>query len=109
VKLPTADRVVIDERKVRDYLLSRGHPVGRFKARYFAALGFDQDQADAFILEVRRIAAEGEVVETQDTAFGRKYTVPGVLKGPSGSASVFTVWIQELGQQDIRLVTVRPV
>lgn len=109
MKLPTSDRVVIDERKVRDYLLSQSHPVGRFKARYFAALGFDQDQADAFILEVRRIAAEGEVLETQDTAFGRKYTVRGVLRGPGGSVPVFTVWIQERGQQDVRLVTVRPV
>jgi len=42
VKLPNADRVRIDERKVRGYLLSPSHPVGRFKARVFAALGFGE-------------------------------------------------------------------
>lgn len=81
MKLPVADRVVIDERKVRDYLLARGHPVGRFKARVFAAVGFNEQTADAFIGELRRVAAAGEVLDVEDTEFGRKYTVPGVPRG----------------------------
>jgi len=108
VKLPRADEVRIDERKVRGYLLSRTHPVGRFKARIFAALGFEETTTDAFIAEVRRIAAAGEVSEVEDTEFGRKYTVPGDLRGPAGVGEVLTVWIQESGQTDVRLVTVRP-
>jgi hypothetical protein len=108
VKLPNADRVRIDERKVRGYLLSPSHPVGRFKARVFAALGFGESTAAPFMAELRRIAVAGEVAEVQDTAFGRKYTVPGDLTGPAGSATVLTVWIQELGHEDVRLVTVRP-
>jgi len=107
VKLPRADEVRIDERKVRGYLLSRTHPVGRFKARIFAALGFEETTTDAFIAEVRRIAAAGEVSEVEDTEFGRKYTVPGDLRGPAGVGEVLTVWIQESGQTDVRLVTVR--
>jgi hypothetical protein len=99
---------LIDERKVREYLLSRSHPVGRFKARVFAALGFDEGAADTFMGELRRIAAGGEISEVEDTEFGRKYTVPGDLNGPAGSAPVFTVWFQEYGQEDVRLVTVRP-
>ena len=108
MKLPNADRVRIDERKVRGYLLSPSHPVGRFKARVFAALGFGEGTAEPFMAELRRIAAAGEVAEVEDTAFGRKYTVPGDLTGPAGSAHVLTVWIQEPGQEDVRLVTVRP-
>jgi hypothetical protein len=108
VKLPGADDVRIDERKVREYLLSRSHPVGRFKARVFAALGFDEISADVFVAEIRRIALEGEVSEVEDTEFGPKYTVPGDLKGPAGAAQVLTVWIQESGQPSVRLVTVRP-
>lgn len=107
MKLPRADEVRIDERKMRDYLLSKTHPVGRFKARVFGALGFDESMVDAFSAEVRRIAAAGEVSEVQDTEFARKYTVPGDLKGPAGSAQVLTVWIQEPGHADVRLVTVR--
>ena len=77
MKLPSADKVQIDERKVRGYLLSRSHPVGRFKARVFAAVGFDESTAAAFIAELRRIALAGEVSEAEEMEFGRKYTVPG--------------------------------
>jgi hypothetical protein len=108
VKLPQAERVEIDVRKVSDYLLSSAHPVGRFKARVFRALGFDQVTLDPFVAEVRRIAAQGTVAEVEDFEFGRKYTVPGELKGPRGTARVVTVWIQAMGREDVRLVTVRP-
>jgi hypothetical protein len=43
VKLPQADRAVVDERKVREYLLSRAHPIGRFKAAFFARAGFEAE------------------------------------------------------------------
>ncbi len=108
MKLPQAERVEIDVRKVSDYLLSPIHPVGRFKARVFKAIGFDQAAVDAFVSEVRRIAAEGEVAEVEDFEFGRKYTVPGELKGPRSAARVVTVWMQAVGREDVRLVTVRP-
>ena len=42
--LPNADRATIEPAKLRDYLLSTGHPVGRFKARFFAALGFSAER-----------------------------------------------------------------
>ena len=108
MRLPTAEPVRIDDEKVRRYLLSPTHPVGRFKARVFARLGFEEQSAEAFVAEVRRIAAQGEVSEVEDTGFGRKYTIPGELRGPAGSARVLTVWIQEPGQAGVRLVTVRP-
>ncbi len=108
MRLPGADQVRIDERKVRDYLVSKTHPVGRFKARVFAAIGFDETMVDAFVVEIRRIAIRGDVFEVQDNEFGRKYTVPDELRGPTGSVRVVTVWIQETGLEDVRLVTVRP-
>ncbi|MGE0452492.1 MAG: DUF6883 domain-containing protein [Vicinamibacteria bacterium] len=108
MKLPNAEDVQVDEGKIRGYLLSRSHPVGRFKARVFAALGFDENSTVAFAAELRRIAATGEVAEQEENAFGRKYTVPGELKGPTGSARVVTVWFQAAGEQHVRLVTVHP-
>lgn len=88
--------------------MSQTHPVGRFKARVFASLGFTENNTDSFIGEIRRIAAEGEVSDAEDTEFGRKYTVAGDLKGPAGTARVLTVWIQEAERWDVRLVTVNP-
>ena len=58
--------------------------------------------------ELRRIAAEGYVQSARDTLFGRKYNVPGTLRGRLGSAPVVTVWIRRHGENGVRLVTVRP-
>jgi hypothetical protein len=108
VKLPKADTVRIDEGKVRGYLLSREHPVGRFKARVFAAVGFEAAMAEEFVRQIRGIGAAGEVLAVEDTEFGRKYTVPGSLVGAKGTLAVLTVWIQEPRREDVRLVTVLP-
>jgi hypothetical protein len=43
VRLPGGERVIIDPEKLREYVLSRVHPVGRFKAAFFAALGYEID------------------------------------------------------------------
>jgi hypothetical protein len=49
------------------------------EARVFASAGFTDSTADAFVSEIRRLASSGEVSETEDTPFGRKYTVIGML------------------------------
>ena len=42
--LPNADYAEIDPAKLHGYLLSSIHPIGRFKARFFAALGYTADE-----------------------------------------------------------------
>ncbi len=106
MKLP--EPLEIERGKVRDYLLSRTHPVGRFKARVFAALGFDVGLEAEFVAEVLRLARAGDVEENEQTPFGAKYTVSGELIGPLGSRAVSTVWFRASGGGAVRLVTVRP-
>lgn len=43
MNLPGAEEAIVDDAKVRDYLLSREHPVGRFKATFFSGLGYTRD------------------------------------------------------------------
>ena len=38
MRLPSAERAVVDEAKVRGYLLAAKHPVSRFKAAFFRTL-----------------------------------------------------------------------
>ena len=106
--LPRGHSVSIEERKIRTYLLSKTHPVGRFKARVFASAGFTEATSGAFGAQIRALAETGEVSGVEDTEFGRKYTVPGTLTGPVGAVQVLTVWIEEPGQTSLRLVTVQP-
>jgi hypothetical protein len=38
-KLPNKDKAVLPPEKLRDYVLSSTHPVGKFKAAFFQSLG----------------------------------------------------------------------
>jgi hypothetical protein len=54
VRLPNADLAEIDPQKLHGYLLSQTHPVGRFKARFFAALGYSAERWSEFEADLRR-------------------------------------------------------
>ncbi len=109
MKLPAADRARIDPSKVRDYLLSPSHPVGRFKAAFFVSIGFKQAEWQALVAELARLAADGEAVQTEATAFGQKYEVRGMITAPSGrSAMVLSAWIVRGGETFARFVTAHP-
>jgi hypothetical protein len=109
MKLPNGEKASIDERKVREYLLSASHPVGRFKARFFASIGFGQENWQALTEAIAHVAANGEAQLVQDNENGRKYLVLGVLSGTQArSAEVVSVWIIGVGSDTPRLVTVYP-
>jgi hypothetical protein len=40
MKLPNADKAVVEREKILDYLLNSEHRYGASKARFFAAFGF---------------------------------------------------------------------
>ncbi len=42
-QLSNADRAIVEERRIRDYLLNREHADGGPKARFFIARGFTVD------------------------------------------------------------------
>lgn len=107
--LPNAQHAEIDSDKIRGYLLSTAHPVGRFKARFFAALGFSSDRwqelADA--LRIQHLTHNAQVART--TALGTTYTIRAILAGPGGeSAIVVSVWFLPIGVEAPRFVTAYP-
>ena len=55
VNNPDWEKAEIYPSKVRDYLLSPTHPVGRFKAPFFAALGYTQDEWNVLQDDLREI------------------------------------------------------
>jgi hypothetical protein len=46
--LPNADNAIIEPSKIRDYLLSATHPVGRFESVVFNSLGYTADNWELF-------------------------------------------------------------
>jgi len=107
--LPNPERAFVAPDKVRDYLLSRSHPVGRFKAAVFAALGYTQENWETLRDDILLIARTGGVVPGQPSAFGQKFEVDGILVGPSGRSGEFTtVWLLRTGEDFLRFVTSFP-
>lgn len=108
MKVPNGASAIVDERKVRDYLLSTTHPVGRYKAQFFASLGFRREEPERLVAGLRGVLSS-DVAETMETDYGTKYVVPGKLVAPDGSVkSVVTVWIVLSGTDVPRLITAYP-
>ncbi len=107
--LPNAERATVEPAKIRDYLLSREHPVGRFKARFFHALGYTRDDWKLLHDDLLRLAASGEAKLSQPGAHGQKYEVSGTLTGPNGrSGSVVSIWLLRTNEAAPAFITAYP-
>jgi hypothetical protein len=109
MKLPFADRAYVPLPKLRDYLLSETHPVGRSKARFFRAHGFDDTSVEVLEHELLRLARSEDVQSVTESPYGVKYSLDGVLRSPRGRyVTVRTVWIIDAGTDRPRFVTAFP-
>jgi hypothetical protein len=106
--LPNADRGIVEERRVRDYLLNEGHAAGGPKARFFIACGFT---SEAWVVLQRSLVMHGRgnfVSKSVETTWGTRYTGTCNCPTPDGrDPSIRTVWQME---GDIpRLLTAIPM
>ncbi len=109
MNLPGADRAFVAPSKVRDYLLSDSHPVGRFKATFFAGLGYTAGAWKELADDLTQHAQGNEAVLASSSKHGQKYEVGGTLEGPAGKrAIVVAVWIVLHSEEFPRFVTAFP-
>ena len=109
MKLPNPERALIDERKLRDYILSSAHPVGRFKAAFFYSLGYRRERWEELERDLREQHLSLDVDRVEETPYGRKYKIEGPLVGPNGKkARVVSIWIVRRGEDFPRFVTAYP-
>ena len=104
--LPSADRAIVDIRKLRDYVLSAENERGRHKARVFSrvlGLGpYDSEWLRDRILDGVQYA---EAVLTNVTPYGALYRVDVTVETERGTATVRTGWIVRTGETFPRLTT----
>ena len=109
MRLPKSGRAIIEPAKVRDYLLSHEHPVGRFKATFFGVLGYRREQWQRLARDLVHVGRFGTARPAEKIEFGQKYEVRGMLDGPSGRmAGVVTIWIVLNGEDFPRFITAFP-
>ena len=107
--IPNADRAVIEPAKLREYLLSRTHPIGRFKAAFFQALGYSSEDWGQLEADLRNQHLPKEAAAAEPTSYGRKYVIRATLVGPRGaSAALVSVWVVRAGENFARFVTAYP-
>lgn len=70
MRLPNAARAIVEDAKVRDYLLSPEHRVGWTKARFFTALGFTREDWPLLRDALLAIALDADAVPAEATVFG---------------------------------------
>ena len=106
---PNASSATIDPSKVRDYLLSPSHPIGRFKAVVFLALGYTPQEWERLSDDLLAFAQTGVAVAVEPSVYGQKYEVSGRLIGPNGRTANFkTIWLVESETSAPRFLTAYP-
>ena len=98
MKLPNAERAVIDIEKLRDYCLNPNHPEGKHKARVFlAAIGFKSDNADRLRELILEAIVTAEAKEQSSTPHGRRFVVDFHVKAEQGLVvtlkTIRTAWM----------------
>jgi len=107
--LPSFERAVVEPAKIRDYLLSTSHPVGRFKAVVFFSLGYATEEWAKLRDDILFLAQSGEARPGQRSEYGQKYEVSGTLQGRNGRAkSITTVWLVPVSDNRPKFITAFP-
>ena len=106
MKLPNADRAVVEIEKLRDYCLSSSHPRGRHKARVFVtALGITADDAEELKQAILSAIITEEATPTERDEYGQRFVVDFLMKRQSKEAVIRSSWIVRSGEDYPRLTS----
>ena len=109
MKLPNADKAIVEHEKVAGYLLNAAHPDNGGKADFFIQLGFSREQWKTLAAAVKALTVESEVTLCTESPHGKKFVLIGRIQSPGGkSPLVQSIWIVDKGRDTARLVTAYP-
>ena len=74
-RIPNYGKAIIDPVKLKDYVLSDTHPIGRFKAVLFQQMGYTWKDWEQFAGDIRiqHLSLDAELGEK--TKYGQKYII----------------------------------
>jgi hypothetical protein len=109
VLLPNAGLEEIDPQKLHGYPARQTHPIVRFKARFFAALGYSAERWQALEADLRIQHLTQDAQPSESFPEGPAFTIQAILKGSNGqSAVVLSVWFVAGAGGPPRFVTAYP-
>jgi hypothetical protein len=110
MKLPNAERAVVNIEKLRDYSLSPNHPEGKHKARVFLEkLALKADDAERLRNLILEAVLTTEAKVQQPTPYGQRFVVDFQLKQEERFVVTFvtirSAWIIRNDEDFPRLTT----
>ena len=109
MKLPNADKLVVEREKIADYLLNPVHPDNGGKAEFFTQHGFHREHWEMLATALKTLAVESEVAIISESSHGKKYVIVGRIQSPGGKLPmVQSIWIVDNNRDTVRLVTAYP-
>ncbi|MFP4485155.1 MAG: DUF6883 domain-containing protein [Spirochaetaceae bacterium] len=101
--------LVVERKKLTEYLLNSAHPHGARKAAFFRSLGYSRRSWKRLANDLKQHARANGTARLVETPFGRKHVVAGPLGSPvRKEARVVAIWIVEYNTRCARLVTAYP-
>ena len=99
MKIPNADKAVVDIRKLTDYCLSDEHPRGKHKARVFlSSLGMTSSHAKELRdMLLQKVSSEDCAIGLADE-YGARYIVDFRCVRGDREAMVRSTWIIKTGE-----------
>jgi hypothetical protein len=95
-RLPNADQAVVEERRLREYLLNLGHAAGESKARFFIAYGFASDAWELLQASLIVQGSANAITRSVETGWGTRHTVECHCPTPDKrNPCIRTIWQME--------------
>jgi hypothetical protein len=96
MKVPNADRALVDIRKLKEYCLNTQHRIGKNKAKVFAtALGLTADDAEELLSILLKVIEVSDAEIGLKDRYGQRYLIDFPLEWRGGKATVRSSWIIE--------------
>ncbi len=109
MRIPNADKAIIEQQKIVLYLLDADHPEGGPKARLLLSFGYSVAHWQKLDADLRSMHLIEDFVATSNTVWGTRYEIVAPITGPSGDTLLFrSVWQIDLGTDVPRLITMYP-
>ncbi len=103
-----ADEIIIDTRKLTNYVLDSENPKGKDKAIMFQKhLGYNQENYPALLTQIKDKALDTEAIPNLEDKYGRRYQVDIIIQGikPEQRENVRTAWLIPPNSKQARLIT----
>lgn len=109
MKIPNANRAVIEPSKLTEYLLNTEHKRGGSKAKLLLQFGYSLDNWQQLEIDIRTFHLSQDASMMKETIYGTRYEITNELLTPSNRLlRVKTVWQIDQGTDFARLITLIP-